>query len=183
MKLGNLEFEHVEDNWELVGKPVMESIQANKLQGVLVAEIDPDLSDTNAFCEAYGIGLGVSVNCVIVEAKRADRTWYAACLVPATARADINGIVRRELDARKISFAPMEQATSLTKMEYGGISPIGLPADWPVLVDSTVKDIAYAVIGSGIRKSKLILTGSLLSRLPNVKVMPLTKTSTRQNQG
>lgn len=175
MELGKLEFKPVEDNLDLVGEPVRENVRANNLQNVLVAEIDLGLSDTAAFCEQYGIGLDMSVNCVIVEAKRADRTWYAACLVPATMRADINGIVRRELDARKISFAPMEQAVSLTKMEYGGISPIGLPADWPVLVEVSVKGISHAVIGSGIRKSKLLVPGSLLASLPNAKVLTLTK--------
>ncbi len=175
MKLGNLNFEPVEDSWDMVGEPVRDSIQANQLQDVLVAEIDSGLSDTAAFCEEYGIGPEVSVNCVIVEAKRAGRTWYAACLVPATMRADINGIVRRELNARKISFAPMEQATSLTKMEYGGISPIGLPADWPVLVETSIQDISHAVIGSGIRKSKLLIPSSLLASLPNANTVPLTK--------
>ena len=117
MIFGKLEFVSVNDNLDLVGEPVQQSIEANQLQDVLVAGIDPAASDTAAFCEQYGIGLDVSVNCVIVEAKRADRTWYAACLVPATMRADINGIVRRELDARKISFAPMEQAVNLSRME------------------------------------------------------------------
>lgn len=175
MKLGKLEFVSVKDNLKLVGEPVRQSIEAYKLQGVLVAEIDPTLSDTAAFCEHYGIGLDVSVNCVIVEAKRADRTWYAACLVPATMRADINGIVRRELDARKISFAPTEQAVSLSQMEYGGISPIGLPADWPILVESSVKNIPHAVIGGGIRQSKLTVSGSLLASLPNARILSLVK--------
>lgn len=175
MNLGKLTFVPVEDNLDLIGEPVRQSIVTNNLQNVLVAEIDPDLSDTTAFCKAYGIGMDVSVNCVIVEAKRADRTWYAACLVPATMRADINGIVRRELDARKISFAPMEQAVSLSKMEYGGISPIGLPADWPILVEASVKGIEHAVIGSGIRKSKLLVSGAMLVSLPHKKVLALGK--------
>ena len=175
MKLGKLYFEPIEDNSDLIGKPTNKTIKTSKFEGVLVAEIDPELSDTAAFCEKYNIGMDISVNCVIVEAKRADKTWYAACLVPATIRADINGIVRRELDARKISFAPMEKATTLSNMAYGAISPIGLPANWPVLVDSNVVALKHAVIGSGIRKSKLLVSGVLFSSLPNAKVMPLTK--------
>lgn len=175
MKIGTLVFNPVEDNLSLVGERVAESIVTNKLENVLVSAIDPNCSDTAAFCEQYQIGQDVSVNCVIVEARRADRTWYAACLVPATTRADINGVVRRELDARKISFAPMEKATGLSGMEYGGISPIGLPADWVILVDSGAAALEYAVIGSGIRGSKLVVPGKLLASLPGAKVMPLTK--------
>ncbi len=62
----------------------------------------------------------------------------AACMVLATTRADVNGLVKRELDVRKASFAPMETAVELTGMEYGGITPIGLPADWPLFVDAAV---------------------------------------------
>src|SRR3989338_11678209 len=135
MKLGKLNFEPAIDNRDLIGEATKESIKSIDLQGVLVSEIDPELSDTAVFCEMYEIGMNVSVNCVIVEAKRADKTWYAACLVPANVRADINGIVRRELDARKLSFAPMEKATTLSNMAFGAISPIGLPTDWLILVD------------------------------------------------
>ncbi len=175
MKLGNLNFEPVEEHLDLIGEPTKETIKNEDLQDILVVEIDPELSDTAAFCEKYNIGLDVSVNCVIVEARRAERTWYAACLVPATIRADINGVVRRELDARKISFAPMEKATSLSNMVYGAISPIGLPKDWTILVDEYAAKLEYAVIGSGIRKSKLLVPGSLFASLPNTKIMRLTK--------
>ena len=175
MKVGKLNFEPAQDNLGLTGEPTKQSIETNKLEGILVSEIDPDLSDTAAFCEKYEIGLEMSVNCVIVECQRAERTWYAACLVPATARADINGIVRRELDARKISFAPMEKATSLSNMAYGAISPIGLPADWPILVHEEAAKLKHAVIGSGVRQSKLLVPGDLFPKLPNAKVLSLTK--------
>lgn len=175
MKLGKLTFEPARDHLDLLGEPTKQSIESNKLQGVLVAAIDPELADTAGFCEQYDIGLDISVNCVIVEAKRADKTWYAACLIPAPVRADINGIVRRELGARKISFAPMEKAISLSQMIYGGISPIGLPADWPILVDSGAAALKHAIIGSGNRDSKLLVSGELLASLPNAKVMPLVK--------
>lgn len=175
MKLGKLNFGPIENNMDLIGEPTKKSIENNKLEGILVSEINPELSDTQAFCDKYNISMEESVNCVIVEAKRADQTWYAACLIPATIRADINGIVRRELGAKKISFAPMEKAISLSHMAYGGISPIGLPADWPILVDSNAAALKHAVIGSGVRKSKLLVPGSLFSSLPNAKIMPLTK--------
>ena len=137
MKFGKLEFTNVQQRPELVAEPTKAAID-NGPEDVLVAEIDASLADTAAFCEAYDIGLDVSANCVIVEAKRADKTWYAACMILATDRADINGVVRRQLDARKITFAPMDTAISLTRMEYGGITPIGLPDDWLLLVDEAI---------------------------------------------
>ncbi|HET7667571.1 MAG TPA: YbaK/EbsC family protein, partial [Mycobacterium sp.] len=143
--------------------------------GLWVSEIDPDLADTAAFCERYDIGLDVSANCVVVEARRADRTWFAACVVLATTRADVNGIVRKHLGARKISFAAMDVAVSLTGMEYGGITPVGLPDDWPILVDSNVVDQPRVIIGSGIRGSKLLAATEVLTALPNAEVLAITK--------
>lgn len=137
-----------------------------------VAPIDPELADTAAFCDAYQVPLAASANCVVVAGRRGDQTRYAACLVLATTRADVNGVVRRFLEARKASFAPMADAVSLTGMAYGGITPIGLPADWPVLVDQRVTDTMDVVIGSGVRHSKLIVSGAGLARLPAAVVLP-----------
>jgi prolyl-tRNA editing enzyme YbaK/EbsC (Cys-tRNA(Pro) deacylase) len=136
-----------------------------------VAEIDPDLADTAAFCEAYDSPLDGSANCVVVAGRRGEETRYAACLVLATTRADVNGLVRKRLNARKASFAPMDDAVSLAGMEYGGITPVGLPDDWPILVDAAVAAADAVVIGSGIRGSKLALPGSLAARLVNAEVV------------
>jgi prolyl-tRNA editing enzyme YbaK/EbsC (Cys-tRNA(Pro) deacylase) len=95
----------------------------------------------------------------------------AACVVLASTRADVNGAVRRYLDVRKASFLPMERAVGLTGMEYGGITPIGLPAGWPVLVDRRVAEADVVLIGSGARRSKILLPGVLLSRLPDAEVI------------
>ncbi len=138
---------------------------------VLVAPIDRELADTAAFCAAYGIGLEESANCVIVAGRRGEVTRYAACVVLATTRADVNGAVRRLLDARKASFAPMDEAVRLTGMEYGGITPIGLPKDWPVLVDARVVAIPHVVIGSGVRHSKIAIPGPALGALPGAEVI------------
>lgn len=176
MQLGKLTFEPVRNALALVADQTRKSIEDNDLHdSVWVSKIDADLADTAAFCEHYGIGMDVSANCVIVEAKRADKVWYAACLVLATTRADVNGTVRRDLDARKISFAPMDTATSLSQMEYGGITPIGLPSDWPILVDAKVMEHDKVIIGSGIRGSKIYVTTEALKSLPNAKVMEITK--------
>ena len=112
-----------------------------------------------------------SANCVVIAARRGADTTYAACMVAATTRADVNGLVRRHLGARKASFAPVDAVTSATGMEYGGITPVGLPADWPVLVDAGVAKTESVVIGSGIRGSKLRLPGRLLAELPGAHVL------------
>ena len=138
---------------------------------VRVAAIDPALSDTAAFCERYGVPPEESANCVVIAGRRGGETSYAACMVAATTRADVNGLVRRRMDVRKASFGPVAEITALTGMEYGGITPIGLPGQWPVLVDATVAKLAVAVIGSGIRGSKLWLPGHLLAELPGAEVL------------
>src|SRR5579863_4676039 len=139
---------------------------------VEAAEIDPALADTAAFCERYGVTLEESANCVVIAARRGGETRHAACMVAATTRADVNGLVRRHLDARKASFAPVAEVTAATGMEYGGITPVGLPAGWPVLVDEAVAKTASVIIGSGIRGSKLRLPGPLLAALPAAQVLP-----------
>lgn len=175
MKFGKLDFEDASQHPELVTPSTMGAINKNNLTEALVSKIDASLADTAAFCEAYEVGSDVSANCVVVEAKRADKTWYAACMILATNRADINGAVRRQLDARKISFAPMDTATSLTGMEYGGITPIGLPDDWQLIVDEAITQKEYVIIGSGIRGSKLLVPGNIFAKLPNVTILDITK--------
>ena len=136
-----------------------------------VAEIDPKLADTAAFCERYGIALSKSANCVVVAGRRGSETRLAACVVLATTRADVNGLVRRQLDARKASFAPMDAAVAETGMEYGGITPLGLPEGWPILIDAAVAAAPRVVVGSGVRRSKLALPGLALAGLPGAVVL------------
>ena len=124
------------------------------------------LRTPRSFCARYDVPLEQSANCVVIAGRRAGQTSYAACVVLATTRADVNGVVRRLLGARKASFAPMDDAVELTGMEYGGITPIGLPAGWPVLIDPAVLDPESVVIGSGLRRSKLLLPPKLLTELP-----------------
>ena len=87
----------------------------------------------------------------------------------------MNGAVRRHLGARKLSFAPMDDAVALSGMEYGGITPIGLPADWPILVDASVAGHDRLIVGSGIRGSKLLVSGALLASLPNAEVLAIAQ--------
>lgn len=158
---------------DLVSPPVAEALKGMEdAERVAVAVIDPTLADTAEFCAHYGSPLDASANCVVVAGKRGGELRYAACMVLATTRADVNGVVRRRLDARKASFAPMDDAVSLTGMEYGGITPVGLPGDWPILIAPEVAAAPELVIGSGIRGSKLLIPGDVLAKLPGAEVVP-----------
>lgn len=156
----------------LLADPVAKALAAlPDPSDVGVAAIDPDLADTAAFCAEYGSPLAASANCVVVAGRRAGEERFAACLVLATTRADVNGVVRRRLDVRKASFAPMDTAVELTGMAYGGITPLGLPPEWPLLIDAAVAAAPELVIGSGVRASKLLISGPTLATLPNAEVV------------
>lgn len=171
--LGTLQTEPARTRTDLLATPVAAGLAgwAGAPTEVLVAPIDPELADTAAFCAAYQVGLEISANCVVVVGKRAGETRYAACVILATTRADVNGVVRRHLDVRKATFARMDDAVARTGMEQGGITPIGLPPDWPILVDSRVTEAGYVVIGSGLRRSKIALPGAALATLPSAEVL------------
>ena len=156
---------------DLLSPSVAAAVSAPGTPEMYVAEIDPALADTAAFCERYDVDLDVSANCVVVAGRRGGETRFAACVVLATTRADVNGVVRRRLDARKASFAPMDDAVALTGMEYGGITPLGLPGDWLLLVDAAVAATPVVVVGSGVRRSKLVLPGAALGTLPGAEVV------------
>jgi prolyl-tRNA editing enzyme YbaK/EbsC (Cys-tRNA(Pro) deacylase) len=108
---------------------------------------------------------------VVVAGKREGVEKVAACLVLAETRADVNNVVRRRLDVRKATFLARDDAVERTGMEYGGITPIGLPDDWPVFLDQAVAAQPVLVIGSGVRRSKLMLPGSVLAALPTAEVV------------
>lgn len=146
-------------------------ISQGLLDDVGVVEIDPSVSDTAATREVFDLDAAVLANCVAVAGKREGVEKIAACVVLSTTRADVNNAVKRLLDVRKASFLPMERAVELTGMEYGGITPIGLPADWPILVDSRVAETDVVIVGSGVRRSKILLPGRLIAELPNAQVV------------
>jgi prolyl-tRNA editing enzyme YbaK/EbsC (Cys-tRNA(Pro) deacylase) len=170
---GNLAWSPAREHPELLAPPVYAAIATTP--SAEVAPIDPTLADTSAFCAAYDVALDRSANCVVVAGRRGDVTRYAAVMVLATMRADINGIVRRHLGVRKISFAAQDDAVRLTGMEFGGITPIGLPDGWPILVDTAVVEAGEVVVGSGIRGSKILLSGASLVGLPGAEVLALTQ--------
>lgn len=168
--LGTLSWSPVADRLELLAPAVAAAVP--QLTGpAWVAEVADAAADTAAFTDAYAVPLASSANCVVVAARRAGETALAVCLVLATSRADVNGLVRRHLGARKASFAPQDVAVAETGMAYGGITPVGLPAGWPVLVDRAVADTDLLVVGSGTRGSKLAVPGSVLAALPGAVVL------------
>jgi prolyl-tRNA editing enzyme YbaK/EbsC (Cys-tRNA(Pro) deacylase) len=138
---------------------------------VAVAPIDPGLADTAAFVEAYAVPPDASANCVVVAGRRDGAERVAACVVLSTTRADVNGAVRRLLDVRKASFLPTDRAVDETGMEYGGITPLGLPPGWRILLDARVAAVENVVVGSGVRHSKLVLPGRVLAELPGAEVV------------
>jgi prolyl-tRNA editing enzyme YbaK/EbsC (Cys-tRNA(Pro) deacylase) len=171
--LGTLVTVPARDRLDLLAPAVVAVATAPGALELFVAEIDPDLADTAAFCARYDVGLDVSANCVVVAGRRGEDVRLAGCVVLATSRADVNGVVRRRLDARKASFAAMDLAVAETGMEYGGITPVGLPGGWPVLIDEAVAATPYVVVGSGLRRSKLVVAGADLARLPGAEVLAL----------
>jgi prolyl-tRNA editing enzyme YbaK/EbsC (Cys-tRNA(Pro) deacylase) len=170
--LGRLTWLPALDRPELLGAPVSAALAAwPHADEVAVCSIDPDLADTAAMTQAYDVPLTASANCVVVAGKREGEERVAACMVRADTRADVNNLVKRALDVRKASFLPTARAVADTGMEYGGITPVGLPARWRLLVDARVAAIELAVIGSGIRGSKLALPGAMLAELPRAEVV------------
>lgn len=135
----------------------------------LVFEIDPAHSDTETLCQVYDLPMDVMGNAVLVSGRRDGVERRACCLTLAHRRVDVNGVVKRRLDVRKASFAPMEVAVAESGMEYGGITPVGLPLDWPIWLDAAVADSPSVCIGAGIRAAKLILPGPSLLNLPGAE--------------
>ena len=143
-----------------------------ELAAAEVAQIDPACADTEALCARYDVTLDQSANCVVVAGRRGDVTTLAACLVLATTRADVNGLVRKHLNARKASFAPLTEVEDATGMAFGAITPVGLPPSWPLLISEAVAAHQAVVVGSGVRDSKLRMPGAALAALPNAQVLP-----------
>ncbi|HZJ04849.1 MAG TPA: YbaK/EbsC family protein [Nocardioidaceae bacterium] len=171
-QLGALRSLPAVDHPGLLGAPVASALaEWAHADQVAVVEIDPELADTAAMIEEYSLPIAASANCVIVAGRRNGEERVAACVVRADTRADVNNLVKRTLDVRKASFLPMDRAVEQSGMEYGGITPVGLPEAWRLLVDASVLEIPVAIIGSGVRRSKLLLHGDTLAELPGAEVV------------
>lgn len=139
-----------------------------------VVPCDPALADTAAFCEAYGYAMDESANCVVVIGK-ADPPLHAACVVLATTRLDVNGVVRRRLGTRKASFAPADDVVATTGMAIGGVTPLALPPGLPLWVDARVMDRDRIVLGAGSRNAKVLAPPTILTALGAEVVPDLAK--------
>ena len=135
--------------------------------------IDPAFADTAAYCERYGVPPDHAANTIIVVAKKEPRQ-YAACVVKATTRLDVNRAVRRLLDASRVSFASADETRALTGMLIGGVTVFALPAELPIYVDDQVMALEWAILGSGSRSSKVRVSPEALRRLPGVQVVPIS---------
>ena len=131
---------------------------------------DPALADTAAFCAAYGFALADSANTIVVVGKGSPPV-YAACVVLATHRLDVNHAVRDRLGVRKASFAAPAETRALTGHEIGGVTAFGLPAGLPLLVDAAVMARDRIVLGGGSRSWKVLAPPSILLTLPGVEVI------------
>ncbi|MFL5775307.1 MAG: YbaK/EbsC family protein [Chloroflexota bacterium] len=131
---------------------------------------DPALADTAQFCAAYGFAPGESANTIVVVGK-ADPRRYAACIVLATHRLDVNRAVRDRLGTRKASFAAADETREITGMEIGGVTPFGLPDDLAVWIDADVMALPRVVLGGGSRSWKVIASPEILTRLPTAVVV------------
>lgn len=171
--LGSLTLLPAGDRPDLLAPAVLAALRAHPdlLAAARVVEIDPAVSDTAALVEAHGVPADVCANCVIVSGRREGVERVAACLVLATTRADVNVTVKRLLDVRKASFVAVERAVAETGMEFGAITPLGLPPGWRLLVDARVAAAPQVLVGSGVRRGKLVLPGEALARLAGAEVV------------
>jgi len=158
------------DRPDLMAPPVRDALKF--VPEALVFEIDPALADTETLCTTYSLPLDPMGNAVLVTGRRNGEDRRCCCMVLANRRADINGLVRSRLDVRKASFAHMEDAVASSGMEYGGITPVGLDETWPVWLDETVRDVEWLCVGSGVRRSKLVIHGASLLNLPGSHLVP-----------
>lgn len=131
---------------------------------------DPALADTAAFCEAYGFAPEDSANTILVIGK-SDPPRFAACVVLAPNRLDVNRTVRERLGTRKASFARADSTREITGMEIGGVTVFGLAEDLPIWVDARVMGRERIVLGGGSRSWKVLAAPSILLALPRIEVV------------
>jgi prolyl-tRNA editing enzyme YbaK/EbsC (Cys-tRNA(Pro) deacylase) len=157
------------DHPELLAEPVAATLARHRDAGwidqVQVAEIDTDYAGGSEICEHYGVPIEEAGNCLIIEGRRGEQVKLAACLTPPGTRTDLNGVARKHLGARRVSLMDRDAAISQTNMEYGSITPVGLPVGWEVLIDPLLATAPRVVIGSGRLRSKLRLPGPVLLEL------------------
>ena len=141
-----------------------------------LVEIDPAFSDTAAFCEKYHFPLERSANTIIVASKKEPKQ-YAACVVPATRRLDVNHAVKELMNGAKCSFATAEETQTLTGMMLGGVTVFGLPASLPIWVDEPLMAFDWVILGGGSRSIKIKISPEVFKKIANASILPITISS------
>lgn len=154
---------------ELIDTDVAGVISALKIEHTVI-ECDPEYADTQIFCDHYGYSADESANVLLIASKKGEPK-FAACVVLAACRLDVNKTARKKLGVSRISFASPEQTKELTGMELGGVTPFGMPENVPVLIDARVMECMRIILGGGNRSSKIILTPTELLKIPNAEVV------------
>lgn len=166
---GTLHFKSIQEHPELVSETVREV--ASRYPEILVAEIDPQYMNGLSLSEHYGVLPEDGANCIVVRGKRGEERVTAAVLAPVGFRADLNGIVCEKLNAKKVSMAPLDEVLLQTGMEYGSITPIGLPTDWKILIDSRLMQKEKIIVGGGKQISKILVPTAIFKELQNVEIV------------
>ena len=150
--------------------PVLAALRATDYPYDIV-NCDPDLADTSAFCEHYGFALNDSANAILVAGKAEERP-VVCCVVLASTRLDVNGVVRKRLGSRKASFASPEETMERSGgMMIGGVTPFGLPGDLPVWIDALVMERTQVIVGGGSRARKILCPPEAIAALPTAEVV------------
>ena len=167
-----LEFKEIAENKDLLPGQVYEFILGFDKEGLIkAAKIDPAFADGESLSREYEVPYEMELNCLIVEGQRGDTVKYAALLVPYGKRASMNAKVRAPLDVKKVSFADLNYVCEVTGMEYGSITPVGLPEDFMILADESIFLQKEVIVGSGKANGKLLLPSDLFKKMDNCIVV------------
>ena len=173
--MNKLSFSPVIENKDLVCYPTYNVIDnwndPEQKRQFMVAEIDPEYAGGIELCQKYGFNPRMGANCLVVVGVRGQTETYAACVVPVGYRYDMSGVVRKCLNARRVSVAPLDKVIEATDMEYGSITAIGLPKEWKIFIDPMVVEHREIIMGSGLKKSKICFPSSALLQLPNAQLL------------
>ncbi len=164
----HLDFKPIEDCADIVSASIFAAATGS---GLLAGKIDPEYMNGSALSDHYDVELEDGVNCIVVRGKRGEERMTAAVLVPVGYRADLNGLVCEKLGAKKVSMAPLDDVIQESGMEYGSITPVGLPEAWKILIDSRLMQKEKVIVGGGKQISKLLVLTAFLAALPNSEVV------------
>ncbi len=145
----------------------------NNKEALEIFECKDEFSDTQNFCDHYGFDIEDSCNAILIKAKKPEEFYAMFCVLGST-RLDVNTKAKNAMGAKRVSFASKEEAEKVTNQIYGGISPLGLPANIQIFIDKKVIDREKLFIGAGNRTSKFFLSPFSLVEITGGKVLDLS---------